>query len=89
MKTEFTAERNQKLVVIKTSRRLARNPRAANVDHQRSMRLQRFAERFTKRLEPLDVIMSVDVSVVFLANKAKRRAGHDQIDRMIVDLRMK
>ena len=49
------------------------------------MRLQGFVKRFAEWLEPLDVIMRIDVSVIFLADKPERGARHNQIDRMVFD----
>src|SRR5205814_5107858 len=40
-------------------------------------------KRFSKWLEPFDILVSVRVAVILLSHQSKRRAGHYQINRFI------
>jgi len=77
MKPKLTAQRDEKLIMVKASGRLAGDPSTPDIDHERAVRFQRSTKCLAKRFEPLNVVMRVDVSVVFFPDETKGWTRHD------------
>ena len=83
VKPEFLAQHDEELEVIEVASGVALVPGSADVDYQAAAVLQNSMECLGERLEPVHVFVRIDVAIVLLAHQPERRAGHDQVDRVI------
>src|SRR5206468_3043778 len=76
MESQLLTEHHEQFVLIKRTCRLSRNPRASNVDYERSVFFEASMKGFAKWFEPLNVFVSVSVPVIFFPHEPKGWAGH-------------
>jgi hypothetical protein len=63
--------------MIEGASRLTGNPSPADIDYQRAGWLQETLKLYAELLEPINIFVALNISVVLLPNQSEWRAGND------------
>ena len=80
MKSELIAKHDEQLEMIEMPGRQPFVPRSTNVDDKAAAVLQDSMHLSGKGSEPIEIMISLYVSVLFLANQSEWRTSDEKID---------
>lgn len=68
METKFSTEADEQLVLVEALGGLPGNPRSTDVNDKRAVRFQSLFERARKGPEPFDVLIGINIAIVFFSD---------------------